>query len=409
MQLRSLAVPIACALALAGPAGAATLTVTDTGDAGDGTCDASCTLRDAVDAAASDDRILFDLALPAPILIGLSGGALQIDVPLRITATDGVPTTIRRVVGLGRLLNVLAGADVRIVGLGFEGGRHEALAGDTLGGAVWVAAGGALELRQCVFRDNRAMGNHGDLLVSPGRGVGGAIHADGDLLVDGCAFVDNQVAGGDGAAGSIPVQSGAAGWGGAISATGLVDILNSTFHDNVVRGGAGASAGSLPPGFPPIAGGNGGDAFGAALYFGPTATATVAFSTLIGNTASGGSGGSGSPGDPAGTPGSTGQMLGAAIASEGATVLNVSAVGGNAGNFDCGTRGAGTLTARTTNAGDDGSCPGLFVPALVAQFEPIDALAASPHYQPLPDAAVVDAAPTASMPSPSRRLISTSC
>ena len=44
---------------------AATRTVTDIGDAGDGICDATCTLRDAVNAAQADDRILFALALPA--------------------------------------------------------------------------------------------------------------------------------------------------------------------------------------------------------------------------------------------------------------------------------------------------------------------------------------------------------
>jgi CSLREA domain-containing protein len=41
---------------------AATFTVNDAGDAGDGTCDANCTLRDAVDDAnnlASNDTIVF--------------------------------------------------------------------------------------------------------------------------------------------------------------------------------------------------------------------------------------------------------------------------------------------------------------------------------------------------------------
>ena len=106
----------------AAPTQAATRTVNQTGDSGDGVCDATCTLRDAVDASQTDDRVLFDLALPAPIVIELTGAPLQIDVPMRITATDGVPTTIRRTGGSGRLLNVVSGGDARIIGIGFENG-----------------------------------------------------------------------------------------------------------------------------------------------------------------------------------------------------------------------------------------------------------------------------------------------
>ena len=110
------------ALSAAAPTQAATRTVNQTGDSGDGVCDATCTLRDAVDASQTDDRVLFDLALPAPIVIELTGAPLQIDVPMRITATDGVPTTIRRTGGSGRLLNVVSGGDARIIGIGFENG-----------------------------------------------------------------------------------------------------------------------------------------------------------------------------------------------------------------------------------------------------------------------------------------------
>ena len=53
--------------------------VTDTGDAGDGTCDATCTLREAVDSAGNGDRILFDPALPPPVVVTLTGDALAID------------------------------------------------------------------------------------------------------------------------------------------------------------------------------------------------------------------------------------------------------------------------------------------------------------------------------------------
>ena len=55
--------------AVASPPAAAetTLTVNVLDDAGDGVCDATCTLRDAVDTAVAGDRIAFGLPLPATI------------------------------------------------------------------------------------------------------------------------------------------------------------------------------------------------------------------------------------------------------------------------------------------------------------------------------------------------------
>lgn len=397
MQLRSLAVWIACALALAGPAGAATLTVTDTGDAGDGTCDASCTLRDAVDAAASDDRILFDLALPAPILIGLSGGALQIDVPLRITATDGVRTTVRRVGGNGRLLDVVGSGDARVIGLSFEHGDAPAPFGVSAdGGAIFIAAGAALELRNCVLRGNRAIGASGDpMVLSPGSPAnGGAIYAAGDLLVDGCAFVDNHASGGDGASDLVSAGTmGGAASGGAIHALATIDILNSTFSGNSAMGGSGA------PGAPGSNGGDGGPAAGGAIALAASALPTIAFSTLIGNSVAGGAGGIGGPGGeplpatnparPDGLNGADGTARGAALDAAASTLLNVSVLAANTGATQC---SGATISARTSNSVADASCPGVVVAALEAQFEPIDAASDSPHYRPKLSSVVVDSA-----------------
>lgn len=79
------------------------------------------------------------MALPAPALIGLTGLALQIDVPLRIVATDGVRTTLRRVASVGRLLEVVAGGDACLIGLGFESGQlQRAIGSSTDGGAICV-------------------------------------------------------------------------------------------------------------------------------------------------------------------------------------------------------------------------------------------------------------------------------
>lgn len=394
---------VSCLL-LAGHANAATRTVTDTGDAGDGVCDATCTLRDAVDAAQEDDRILFDLALPAPIVVELVGAPLQVDVPLRIVATDGVRTTVRRVAGTGRLMEVVGNGDARVIGLTFENGSAPApLDASADGGAVFIAAGAALELRDCVFRGNHATGAFGAPQTNvPGAAArGGAIFAAGDLLVENCAFVGNQARGGNGASSimSFPGASGGAASGGAIYAMASVDILNSTFSDNLAAGGNGGNGGMGSFGMPGANGGNGGATAGGALAFSATAVPSVAFSTLMANAVDPGDGGPGGlggppimpvdPPPPPGAAGAPGPARAAAIDSEAAAILNVSVLAANSGATAC---GGAALGARTSNRVDDASCPGVVVAALESQFEPIDAQADSPHYTPLFGSVVVDSA-----------------
>lgn len=378
----------------ASDATAATRTVTDAGDAGDGTCDASCTLRDAITGAQADDRILFDLALPNPLQLSLAGPALQVSVPLRITANDGVPTTLVRTSGSGRLLEILNGGDVRIVGLGFASGAIVGIGLDAEGGAIRIAAGGALELRQCVFRNNQAVTVA--VLGTPGfvgTARGGAIASHGDLIVDGCTFIDNGARGGSGFPSTvlmIPGMAGGNGFGGAIHASGAVDVLNSTFTGNIALGGDGGAGGPGPGGMLPGGnGGNGGNGVGGALSFTATATPTVAFSTLSANSVVAGQGGPGGSGAPGGGPGA---VTGAALASDAATTINTSVIGSNGNTLVSGCAGA-ALTQRTTNRVDDVGCPGITVPGLMAQFEPLDAGAPVPVYRPLLGSIVVDTSP----------------
>ena len=382
---------LASLLVCAGTHAATTYTVTDTGDAGDGTCDATCTLRDAVDAAQADDRILFDLALPAPIVIGLSGPALQIDVPLRITATDGVRTTIRRVANKGRLIDVLAGGDARVVGIGFEDGVEDTAEVHAYGGAILVHALGALELRDCVFRNNFANAVAPNFDAGGWRARGGAIYAAGELRVDGCAFIGNKTDSAIGSFGGYTMDpnGGPAGdsSGGAIHAEGLVDIANTTFSGNIAfaqDGGLGDTNNF------DASGGRGGDAYGGAVSLGANAVGTIAFSTMIHNTTRPGEGGLGGA-FGVGPQGPPGLASGSAVATAAATVLNTSVIAANEGAPPC--AGDALLVARTTNAVDHASCPGNVVVALDTQFDPIDALALSPHYAPKFDSVVVDAAP----------------
>ena len=367
--------------------------VTDTGDAGDGTCDATCTLREAVDSAGNGDRILFDLALPSPAEIGLTGSALSVDIPLRISANDGVPTVLRRSAGDGRLLELGSNADVRIDGLGFEDGRAISFTSGTTseGGAILTAAGSTLELRDCVFRNNEATGS-----VAPtdfGGTIdarGGAIAARGDLLIERCAFVGNRAIGSLGISGFAEHVNGGDGGsaeGGAIFATAATDILNSTFNDNQAIGRVGGFGTVIVNG---CSGGDGGDASGGAIFIANGGSGTMAFSTLIGNLTQPGAGGAGGVGMTTGPDGAAGVATGTAIRSDGDLLLNSSVIVGDDVISTC--EGI-SITQRTDNLASDTSCPGTETVNLDLQFEPIDSLSTSPHFKPLPTSAAVDASP----------------
>ncbi|MCB1567057.1 MAG: hypothetical protein KDI78_15870 [Xanthomonadales bacterium] len=382
------------ALALvASPAFATTWVVTDAGDAGDGTCDASCTLRDAVNESIADDRILFDLALPNPLQLDLTGDALFIDIPLRITANDGVPTVLRRTGGSGRLIELGASADVRIVGLGYEDGNVLSMTSDVPaeGGAIFTAAGSALELRDCRFRNNQATGVLPPLVSGAVEARGGAIATLGDLIVDRCSFVGNLANGANGLDGTMvaPNSAGSSAYGGAIYAAGAIDVLNSTFSGNQANGGDGGD-GADQTGFPGGSGANGGNAAGGALYLAAGSSGTLGFATLMGNDAVSGTGGSGGFGTPPGTSGLIGSATGSAVQADADLILNTSVVMGAGVASAC--EGM-AITQRTANLVSDASCPGTVVTDLDLQFQPIDSLDPSPHFTPLPTSDAVDTSP----------------
>ena len=392
--LSPLAVPFLLAT-LVSPAIAVTHIVTEAGDAGDGSCDASCTLRDAIDSSIADDRIEFDLALPSPVVIGLTGDALSIDIPLRIVANDGVPTILRRTAGSGRLMDIGPNADLRIVGLGLENGNVVSLISGVPaeGGAILAAAGSVLELRDCVFRSNQTTGSaaptdFGGIIDARG----GAIAAHGDLLIERCAFVDNRANGSAGTAGfgeaNASGGNGGNAEGGAIFATASADILNTTFHDNQATGGGGGFGTIF--GTEGAGGGDGGDAHGGAVFIASGGSGTLAFSTLIGNLTEAGAGGAGGVGTTTGPDGVSGTAAGTALRSDGDLLLNSSVIVGDGMTSTC--EGA-AITQRTGNLVGDASCPGSVVVDLDLQFESIDSLASSPHFKPLPTSDAVDAAP----------------
>src|ERR1043166_3856714 len=146
---------IVCAFA-AGDLYAATLTVTKTEDTSDGVCDADCSLREAVAAAASGDTIVFSSLFNTPQTITLLNGEIAIDKDLTITGTG--PTLIDISANLnGRIFNISAGLNVTMSGMKFRDGRVGATLADAYGGAIRVLDGtGTLNLSNIEFSNNLA-------------------------------------------------------------------------------------------------------------------------------------------------------------------------------------------------------------------------------------------------------------
>jgi CSLREA domain-containing protein len=249
-----LAIVAVCLLALAGAgsAAAATFTVTTPGDNGDGTCDTSCSLRDAVSAAnvdATRDAIL----LPAGTLrverFGLdadnANGDLDVDMPLEIRGTGPGTTTIAAV-GQDRVIDAI-GADLTLVGLTLTGGiaSGEAGANDD-GGGIRAIGDDALELDRVVVRGNVSQGE------ASNPSGGGIFKEKGSLVVRNSAIVGNTA------------RSG--GFGGGIAVTDaatVVSLANVTIAQNTAHHNGGG------------------------VHFNSEAEADFAFTTVIENEAGG--------------------------------------------------------------------------------------------------------------------------
>jgi CSLREA domain-containing protein len=205
-RLLALALPV---LLLAASAARAqtTYTVTKVEDTDDGSCDADCSLREALaaaDAGPDSDTIVFDPAL-AGQTITLKLGELRILQSVRIDGEDlGVVVSgndASRVFHIGEQLSLEPTAE--LAGLTITGGRT------AIGGAgVWIEDG-TVKLDRCVVEDNTAEGDFAQ--------GGGVYSSSGWLTVDSCAIRGNMSEGDGG---------GLAIWHGA----GV--IRNSTFSEN---------------------------------------------------------------------------------------------------------------------------------------------------------------------------------
>lgn len=214
------------------PVLAATLTVTNLGDAGDGT------LRSAIEQAAAGDTINFQLGLQGTITLGSPLPVLDFDLTIE---GPGANMIIVSGANQNRVFFIDTGATVAISGLSIADGFHEFGVGDPesgIGGGVLNL--GTLTLANCVVRDSFAEFG------------GGGISNDevGVLTVSRCTLAGNST-GTDGVGGGIENFSGQvevvestisgnqADFGGGIDNIGTLTLTNSTLSGNsaVTSGG----------------------------------------------------------------------------------------------------------------------------------------------------------------------------
>lgn len=227
-------------------ANAVTFVVTKTADTNDGTCDADCSLREAVvaaNASAEADVInfssLFDTAqtitLSGTDIIITSSGGLTINGP----GADKLTVSGNNA---SRVFSNNTGAVTTISGLRVTGGNGVSTVTTGRGGGVYNS-GGTLTLTNLIISGNTAANG------------GGANNAGtATLNIINCILSNNTATGAGGAlqnfAGNTTnirnssihnnTSNSTTTGGGAMQANGIVTISNSTFANNSAVGGSGA-------------------------------------------------------------------------------------------------------------------------------------------------------------------------
>lgn len=231
---------------------AATFTVNQTGDAGDLTCDATCTLRDAIDDAnnlAGADTITFDAGVfSTPQTIVLAGTVLTINdvgnAPLTITGPGASLLTIsgNEVV---RVFAVESGDTASISGVTVTQGNSETglfaghgggivnngtltitnvvVTGNTArfsGGGIAVFGSGTLNVINSTVTNNTARVTSAS--ATTGGGGGGIINFNGGSTVN--------ISGS-----TITGNSSARGGGGVYNVTSTLNVTDSTISNNIAN------------------------------------------------------------------------------------------------------------------------------------------------------------------------------
>lgn len=239
-----------CLFALVLMAGAAafgaSFTVTKTADTSDGTCDADCSLREAVTAANAtpeSDTIVFSSLFNTAQTITLGGTDLIISAPgVTITGPGADKLTVSGN-SASRVFTNNTAAVSTISNLRITGGTGASTVQSGRGGAVYNNAG-TLTLLNLIITNNTAAN-------------GGAANNAGTatLNIVNCVLSNNVVTGAGGALQNFSgnttnivgstiasnTSNSTITGGGGIQANGTVSISNSTFANNTATGGSGGA------------------------------------------------------------------------------------------------------------------------------------------------------------------------
>jgi CSLREA domain-containing protein len=242
---------------------AATITVTSDADAG-GPCPgaATCTLRQAINDAASGDAIDFAAGVTT---ITLTSDELLINKNLTVNGPGASGLTVQRSTAQNtpdfRIFDIAANTTVTISGLTITAGSAPQNGANNAGTATGNTGGGIFNASTLTIADSVVTNNQTSL--SQGMGYGGGIFNNGSLTITNSAITNNQTS---------PSES--AGFGGGIANSGSLLIKGSTLSGNKVGDNPTAAYFSSPTG-----GGGGG-----AIYS-SSGNVTIVNSTLSGNRA----------------------------------------------------------------------------------------------------------------------------
>lgn len=235
-------------LLIAANSQAATLTVTKIQDTDDGVCDVDCSLREAVDVAASGDTIEFSLLFDTPQTITLtvsSVSGLRIDAGISIIGPGANLLTVAQSNGNSEVFYVTADS-AEISGMTITGGM-----------AAGIRNTGLLTVTSCTISGNSGI-------------FAGGIDNRGDLTLENSTVSENVAY--HGPALFLLVASG-----GINTGIGQLTVLNSTISGNLAR----------CLNFSGCAGGIGGEAFTITGQVPITAEITITNSTVTNNFALG--------------------------------------------------------------------------------------------------------------------------
>ena len=248
------------------PSFAGTLVVTKLDDTADGGCDADCSLREAIVAAASGDTILFENSATGMITLVL--GDLVIDKMLTLVGPGQSMLTISGG-GTQRIFDITPAGTLVASALTFAHGKAEYYA-PLLAEAGGVAVNsGSFAFTDCTFSDNHADGRPSAQIVNDA----GVLYSDGFNKVISftrCTFIDNTAGGGA----CLDIDRG------------TLTITDSTFTNNTGSLGPACVIGNSDA--PLTISGttfNGNTArAGGALFLSGSGGATIKNTTLYGNT-----------------------------------------------------------------------------------------------------------------------------